>query len=270
MSAPRLKHWIVLFAILLVPQSFAQNQTNTAQASAEMVVPAGTDIPIVLTSFLNTRSSLRGDSFYAETVYPIYVQQRLAIPRGSLIKGTVTEVKRPGRIQGRGSMAIRIDSVMLPNGVERDLIASLKGIHGPGMEKLDRQKETVEMDGTAGEDVGTVAGTATQGALIGAMVGRGGSRGHSVATGGLIGGYAGLVLVLSSRGRDLVLEPGTQFDIELKQPVRFAWGEINFGPSDRNRYRQPTAKRPRPPKKQQRSWYSNFGRRGLRWLRPWP
>jgi type IV secretion system protein VirB10 len=270
MNAPGLKMSIVLVFILLASQSFAQNQAGTAQSSAEMVVPAGTEIPIVLTSFLNTRSSLAGDSFYAETVYPIYVQQRLVIPRGSLIKGTVTEVKRPGRIQGRGTMAIRIDSVMLPNGVERNLIASFKGIHGPGMEKLDRQKETVEMDSTAGEDVGTVAGTAAQGAIIGAMVGRGGSRGNSVAMGGIIGGYAGLAMVLASRGRELVLHPGTQFDIQLKQPVHFAWGEINFGPADNNRYRRPMVNQPRPPRKQQRSWYSKFGRRGLGRFIPWP
>ena len=38
----------------------------------------------------------------------------------------------------------------------------------------------------------------------------------------------GLATVLLSRGKELVLEPGTQFDIVLKQPLRFAYGEVAF------------------------------------------
>ena len=107
----------------------------------EVIVPEGTVIPIVLTAYLNTRNSQVGDIAYADTSYPVWIQQRLVIPKGSTIRGTVTEVVRPGRIRGKGRLAIRFDDILLPNGVRRDLIVSFRGIHGPEDEKLDRESE---------------------------------------------------------------------------------------------------------------------------------
>jgi hypothetical protein len=54
--------------------------------------------------------------------------------------------------------------------------------------------------------------------------------GQGTAIGAAAGAAAGLATVLFSRGPDLILEPGTQFDLQLKQPVRFACGEISFNP----------------------------------------
>jgi hypothetical protein len=207
-----------------------QEPQQSAESGLQLVVPPGTSIPIVLTAFLNTKSSQVGDKFYADTVYPVWIQQRLAIPRGSVIKGTVTEVVRPGKIKGKGRMAIRFDSITLPNGISRDLVAGFRGIHGPGDEKIDRNKETIDMAGSRGEDAGQVIGYSGQGAIIGAI--SGGGKGAGIGAGA--GAAVGLVMMLFTRGRDLILEPGTQFDIELKQPIRFAYGELDFTPQQTN------------------------------------
>jgi hypothetical protein len=210
-----------------------------SQGDPELTVPAGITIPVILTTFLNTKSSQVGDNFYADTVYPIWIQQRLAIPRGSTIKGTVTEVVRPGRIKGKGRLAIRFDNILLPNGVNRDLIAAPRGLHGPGDEKLDRKTETVEQSGTKGQDAGTVAGPAGEGAIIGAI--SNGGTGAGVGAG--VGAAVGLATVLVTRGRDLILQPGTQFDLELKQPLKFAYGELQFSNSQLNSGRHTIAPR---------------------------
>ncbi len=202
----------------------AQDVRPPVQPDPEIVVPEGTVLPIALTTFMNSRSSTVGDGFYAETVYPVWIQQRLAIPRGSLVKGTVTQVSRSGRVKGKGRLAIRIDSVQLPNGVTRPMIASFRGLHGPGNEKMDKKKENIEMDSSKGTDTGQVVGTAGEGAIIGAIAGGGSGAGIGAGAGAAVG----LATVLFSRGRELVLEPGTQFDLELKQPLRFAYGELDF------------------------------------------
>jgi hypothetical protein len=202
----------------------AQDTDATAQPGPEVVVPEGTVFPIALTTFLNTRSSHVGDTFYAETAYPVWINQQLVIPRDSVVRGTVTEVVRPGRIKGRGRLALRLDSIQLPNGVSRNLIASLQGIHSPGVEKLDSSREVVESDSSKGTDAGILAVTAGQGAMIGAIA----DGGQGTAIGAGAGAVAGIATVLLSRGPDLILEPGTQFDLKLKQPVRFAYGEISF------------------------------------------
>jgi type IV secretion system protein VirB10 len=202
----------------------AQDDDASSQRGPEVVVPDGTVLSITLTTFLNTRSSRVNDTFYAETAYPVWVNQHLVIPRDSVIRGTVTEVVRPGKIKGRGRLALRIDSVQLPNGVSRNLIASLQGIHSPGVEKLDSSREVVETDSSKGADAGILAATTGQGAMIGAIA----DGGQGTAIGAGAGAAAGIATVLLSRGPDLVLEPGTQFDLRLKQPVSFAYGEISF------------------------------------------
>ena len=222
-----MKRQLVPAMIILLLFSFAwlgAAQEPVPQPS-EIIVPAATTIPIVLTTFLNTKSTKVGDSFYADTLYPIWIQQRLVIPKGSTIKGVVTEVVRPGKIKGRGRLAVRFENVLLPNGVNRELNAIFHGIHSGGDEKIDNKTETVEQAGSKGQDAGTIIGYGSQGAIIGAIVDRS-ATGAGIGAGA--GAAAGLATILLTRGRDLVLEPGTQFDVELKQPLRFAYGELDF------------------------------------------
>ncbi len=229
----------------------------------ELVVPEGTVLPIILTSYLNSNSSQAGDTFYADTAYPIYIQQRLVIPKGSVVRGSVTHVQRPGRIKGKGKLAVRIDNVMLPNGVSRDLVAAFRGIHGPGPEKLNRKTETMEGGGSTGADVGQVVGTSGEGAIIGAIAD--GGLGAGIGAGA--GAAVGLATVLFTRGKDLVLEPGTQFDLELRQPLRFAYGEVEFTKAEMDSASRSLSPRSRNMRNQQQGGYPSH--RGI-WGIPWP
>ncbi|MGH8245500.1 MAG: hypothetical protein ACREUU_03605 [Gammaproteobacteria bacterium] len=231
--------WVILSGAI---PGFAQEPQPAPPTMTEFVVPAGTRLPVVLTTFLNSRSSQVGDAFYGETNYPIWIQQRLVIPRGSLVKGVVSHVQRPGKIKGKGQIAIRFENILLPNGVSRDLTAALSAIHGPGAEKIDRQSETVEMDSSKGRDTAQVMGPAGEGAIIGAIAGRGMGAGIGAGAGGAVG----LATVLLTRGRELVLEPGTEFELELKQPLRFAHGELVSGNQPMNSsFRSPVYRRSR-------------------------
>ncbi len=261
--------FILVLASDLVIAGVAQEPEKAAvpPTEPEIVVPAGTSIPIALSTFLNTRSSQVGDNFYADTTYPIWIQQRQVIPRGSVIKGTVTQLERPGKVKGKGRIAIKFESILLPNGVTRELIAELRGIHGPGAEKIDRQTETVEMEGSKGQDAGQVAGGAGQGAIIGAIAG--GGKGAGIGAG--VGSAVGLMTVLFSRGKELVLEPGTGFDLVLIQPLRFAYGELQFSQQELNSANRVTRPRSRYDRNREGPGYSP-GRRGIPipWGYPWP
>ena len=204
----------------------APQESGAYSLPEEVIVPEGTVIPIILTAYLNTRSTQIGDTVYADTVYPVWVQQRLVIPKGSNIRGTVTDVVRPGKIKGRGRIAVRFDDILLPNGIRRDFVAAFKGIHSEGEEKIDRKTETVSSGGGGAStgEVGTVIGTTSSGAIIGSIVG----NGTGAAVGGGIGAAGGIATVLMTRDRHLVLSPGTQFDLELKRPLKFAFNELEF------------------------------------------
>jgi hypothetical protein len=217
----------IFILLMTVAVALPQETVQKPAADPELVVPAGTVFPVVLNSYLSTKNTQVGDIFYADTTYPIWIQQRLIIPRGSILKGTVTEVSRPGAIKGKGRIAVKFETILLPNGVERPLIADFRGIHGPGSERLDRKSESVEKGGSSntGTDLGRVVGTAGQGAIIGSVASR---TGTGAGIGAGAGAAAGLAIVLLSRDRNVLLEPGTQFDLELRMPLKFAYGEVMF------------------------------------------
>jgi hypothetical protein len=247
--------WPVAFAIVLALPLLAQENlqqatpesTQKPAADPELIIPAGTVLPVVLNTYLSTKNTQVGDVFYADTSYPIWIQQRLIIPRGSIVKGTVTEVFKPGTFSGKGKIGVRFDTVLLPNGVERPLVAAFHGIHGSGAEKIDRKTESVEAGSTSnkGADAGTIISNAGTGAIIGTVTSRG--AGPALIGAGA-GAAAGTVIVLLSRERNLILEPGTQLDLELRQPLRFAYNEVMFTQAEMERAIRTAPAKPKQPK----------------------
>jgi hypothetical protein len=242
-----MKNKIVLsvFLILVLSASGiwagANQERQQENQQEEIIVPEGTVIPIIITAYLNTRSTQVGDTVYADTAYPIWIQQRLVIPKGSNIRGTITDVVRPGIIMGKGRLAVRFDNILLPNGVSRDFIASFRGIHSQGNEKIDRKTESVSSGSRSNPgEIGTVISTAGQGAIIGAVV----DKGSGAIIGGGAGAAGGIVTMLMSRDRNLVLNPGTQFDLELKRPLKFAYNEVAFTTSQLNNAERENPTRP--------------------------
>ena len=250
--------WLIVISMAMALPLAAQEASQTPVRDPEIVVPGGTVFPVVLNTYLNTKSTQVGDVFYADTTYPIWIQQRLIIPRGSIIKGIVTAVNKPGKIKGKGNIAIKFDSILLPNGVERSLIANLRGIHGPGVEQIDRKTETVEQGstGNVGEELGAVVGTAAQGAVIAGVVSHSGT---SAGIGAGVGAFAGAAIYLFSQKRDLLLEPGVQLDVELRQPLRFAYGEIEFGEYQVDRAPRSSAAKTRKPQGGRPPFFPGFG-----------
>jgi len=248
---------LMVITVLWALPAAAQEAAQSPIKDPEIVVPSGTVFPVALNTYLNTKSTQVGDVFYADTTYPIWIQQRLVIPRGSIVKGVVTAVNKPGAIKGKGSISIRFDSILLPNGIERPLIANLQGLHGPGAEKIDRQTESVEQGSASdrGAELGTVVGTASSGAIIGAVTARSGA---AAGIGAGAGALAGTAIMLLSRKRDLLLEPGVQLDLMLSQPLRFAYAEIDFREDEINRAARAAAVKPRKPQASRPSVFSRF------------
>src|SRR2546427_11409454 len=78
-----------------------------------VVVPAGTVIPVTLTSRINTKNAKDGDGIYGKTRLPITVNKKIIIPEGSFVRGKVTEVRRHGRVKGKADMTLRFQKRVL-------------------------------------------------------------------------------------------------------------------------------------------------------------
>ncbi|HLY16968.1 MAG TPA: hypothetical protein VKR61_07070 [Bryobacteraceae bacterium] len=191
-----------------------------AENSDEIVIAAGTKIPLSLVNSLNTRHTGEGDRVYLETAFPVTQQGRIVIPKGSYVSGTVTEVKRAGRMRGKAELFLRFDSLILPNGVTREFRSRLDNADG---QDVERQEGKIRGEGNKAGDVKTVGEAAGAGASIGAIAGRS-AMGAGV---GAIGGAAiGVAAVLLSRGPDVILPKGTTLEMVLDRELRYAPAEV--------------------------------------------
>jgi type IV secretion system protein VirB10 len=221
-----------LLATILAAASFAQAPPEAPPApSTELTVTPGTHIPLALLNSVSTKHSVPGDRVYMQTVFPIMVAGRLAIPPGSYVLGTVTEIKRPGRIKGRAELYVRFDSLTLPNGTIREFRGRLSAVDGRGDEKLDQKEGAIQGDSNKGQDMKTIGEAAITGATVGELASiPSHSYGLGAGVGAAAGATAGLIAVLVTRGPDAVLAQGSTIEMVLDRPLTFQDSELNFGP----------------------------------------
>lgn len=195
----------------------------------EFVVQPGVKVPLNLMNSVSSKHSSEGDRVYLETAFPILVNGRIVIPPGSYVAGTVTQVKRPGRVKGRGELFLRFDSLILPNGVTRDFRARVGGLDGRGGEELDRSEGKIRSEGNKGGDARTVGESAATGASVGVIAGGAAGRyGMGAGIGAAAGATAGLMGVLLSRGPDAMLTKGSTIEMVLDRPLSFSENELDF------------------------------------------
>ncbi|HWE52252.1 MAG TPA: hypothetical protein VG273_20825 [Bryobacteraceae bacterium] len=198
-------------------------------APSRYTVETGTRIPLGLINSVSTKHSEPGDRVYLETVFPIVIGGHIVIPPGSYVSGTVSEVKRPGRVKGRGELYVRFDSITLPNGVSREFRSRIGSIDAAGSEKLDKKEGMIKSDSNKGGDARIIGETAASGASIGAIAGSAaGHAGMGAGIGAAAGAAAGIAGVLITRGPDAVLAKGSTVEMILDRPLVFEATEVNF------------------------------------------
>jgi hypothetical protein len=178
------------------------------------VVPAGTHVLLHLLNALNTKKSQEGDHVYLRTSVPVAANNRVVIPRGSDVAGTIIATN-PAKSNGKGELYIRFDSITLPNGVTRDLLS-----------RPDGAREGKLATTGDGGDVRRGA----EGGAIGAGVGglAGAAAGHPI-TGLGIGAAAGVAAGLAGvfhKKPEPVLPAGTTMELVLDRDLTFTRDEV--------------------------------------------
>jgi len=195
----------------------------------EFTVESGTKVALSVINAISTKHSEKGDRLYLETAFPVLVNGRIVIPVGSWVMGTVTEVKKPGRVKGRGELYVRFDTLTLPNGVTREFRSRLGGMDAGSSGELDRAEGTVKSEGNKGGDVRAVGETTAAGAQVGTIAGS--ASGHAamgLGIGAAAGAAAGLVYVLATRGPDAMVAKGSTVEMVLDRPLSFKESDLDF------------------------------------------
>ncbi len=209
------------------PPGFSQRQTQPSAPAYS--VPPGTHILLNMINSVSTRQAVVGDRIYLETAFPVLSSGKIIIPPGSWVTGTITEVKRPGKVKGRGELQVRFDSLTLPNGVSRDFRADLGALDARDNQDLKREDSKVNGPSGKGGDAGTVIRTTAAGAGLGSVIGLG--AGHAAAGAGIgagAGAAAGLLGVLLTRGPNAILTKGSTVEMVLDRPISFDESELDF------------------------------------------
>jgi hypothetical protein len=220
---------VLALAITAFAQEEPALRTPDQPKPGGIEISSGTKIPLTLLNTLSSKQTAEGDRVYLETLFPVLIEGKIVIPPGSYVSGTVTQVKRPGRIKGRGELYLRFDSVTLPNGVTRDFRARIGGMEGGGNNELDREEGKVKGGGSKGEDARDIAQAAQMGTMVGGSAGAVGGRPLAGVVGGAgAGAAAGLASVLLTRGPDVVLQKGSVVEMVLDRSLFYEQNELDF------------------------------------------
>jgi type IV secretion system protein VirB10 len=209
----------------------ASSEAKPAEAK-KYVIEAGTRIPMTMLNSVSTKHAVEGDRVYLETLFPVLVDGRIVVPAGSSIAGSVTSLKRPGRVKGKGELYVRFDTLILPNGTSRDFRSRLGAIDGRDNQTFDRDEGKIKGESDKSGDAVKIGTATTTGATVGGLAGAiGGRAGMGVGIGAAAGAAAALTGILVTRGPDVVLAKGSTVELLLDRPLAFDEAELDFSNS---------------------------------------
>jgi len=190
--------------------------TSGPHASAnEITIPAGTKIPIALKNTISTKSNHEGDPIYAQTTFPVVINEHIVIPPGTYVQGRINSIKPAGRIKGRAEVLIHFTTLIYPSGYTVILPGSIDSAPGVDKAKVKDKEGTLQGDSNKGQTAATIAAPAAEGALTGAVI-RGG-EGALIGAG--VGGAIGTAIAAFSHGNEVKMAPGTTLEVVLQRDV---------------------------------------------------
>src|SRR5688500_4565323 len=180
--------------VTTAPAPAGPTEVNTTQRGA---IPAGQELDVRLQTALSSETATPEQRFEAVTAADVMQEGAVLIPAGSRVRGVVTDVKRPGRIDRVGSLTLSFDQIEV-----RGRSYPIRAMATQVFESGGIREEA----GTAG--VGAGAGAVLRG-LLGGL--KGAVMGAVIGAGGAIA---------ATEGKDITLPAGTIARIRLDQPLR--------------------------------------------------
>ncbi|MEJ7616629.1 MAG: hypothetical protein WKF30_06595 [Pyrinomonadaceae bacterium] len=106
----------------------AAHEAQTASPS-EVVLPDGTEISVITTDEISSKTATEGDPLSFKIEEDVVVGGKTVIKAGSLVKGSVSNASKSGRLGKAGQLSIRIETTTAVDGQRVKLRAS-KGKEG--------------------------------------------------------------------------------------------------------------------------------------------
>ncbi len=110
---------LLIVMLLTATTCVAQEPTTEVPPAAPPVrtltIPAGTRVPLTLTSPMRARAMRKGDSVRAVTAFPVTAGQQVAIPAGTYVEGVIDKMIKRGPT-GNTGLEMHFTRIVFPNG----------------------------------------------------------------------------------------------------------------------------------------------------------
>lgn len=169
-------------------------------AYRDITLPAGTVLPVDLETSVGSDISRVEQPVTGRLRRAVTIGGAQVLPAGTVVSGHVTAAQRPGKVKGRGLIAMRFTRLDTP---------------GAGTTPISTATISRQAPATKQKDAMKIGAPAAAGAIIGGIVG----GGDGAAKGAVIGGGAGTAYVLSTRGKEVRLGKGADLSVKLTAPV---------------------------------------------------
>ena len=166
----------------------------------DLTVPSDAVLGLQIERTVSSELARVEDKVDARVTRDVRVADRIAIPAGSTVRGSVSEVDRGGRMKGKARLAIRFHTIVLADGTQLAL-------------KTDPVVREGQSPG--GESAAKVGGAAIGGAILGAILG----GGKGAAIGGAVGAGAGTAAAMTNDRNAATLAAGTTVTVRMQAPV---------------------------------------------------
>jgi hypothetical protein len=166
----------------------------------DLQIPADSVLGLQVERTVTSELARVEDKVSARVTRDVRVGSRVAIPAGSVVAGSVTEVDRGGKMKGKARLAVRFHTVTLGDGTQ-----------------LPIRTDVVVREGEspAKETAAKVGGAAIGGAILGAILG--GDKGAAIGAG--VGAAGGTAASLANDRDAATLPAGTNVTVRVQQPV---------------------------------------------------
>jgi hypothetical protein len=166
----------------------------------DLVVAADSVLGLQIDTPATSERARVEDRIEARVIRDVTVGGRVAVPAGSQVVGSVTQVERGGKIKERARLGVRFHTLVLADG-----------------SRLNIQTETLLREGESPskESTAKIGGAAAGGAVLGAILG--GARGAVI--GGAAGAAGGTAATMAGDRNAATLPAGATVTVRLTAPV---------------------------------------------------
>jgi type IV secretory pathway VirB10-like protein len=187
----------VYFAELEDPLDFGSVVMTVSMASSLGAdLPEGSVVHARLVTPLSSATSHKGQDIEAVLSQPLMDGDRLILPQGSRLKGTVKQAQPARRMKKNGQLRIAFSELVPPDGIEQKIVSTLEGVQAG-------KNANVKLDSEGGAEATTsksrYLGTAVSLglAMLSAREGgdRDGGKVHGDSGSAAAGGFGGFKLV---------------------------------------------------------------------------